>query len=157
MYFGTHFQLQESHYVYPSVTCLTVRPAPILGIPHTFSAWKGTAHNLHSCSTLTCKSRNTVYVITCTKCKVQYVGMSSQPLKARFTQHLRKIQKHRSWKTNWETSRLYRHFCKADHLPHHITVQQVEDVPEGGNTLKARESHWMTALMTIEPHGLNIR
>ncbi len=42
-------------------------------------------------------------------------------------------------------------------LIYHLTVQPVENVPEGGITLKTRESHWMRALMTNEPHGLNIR
>ncbi len=38
MHFGTHFQLQETQYLYLSITCPAVRPAPILGLPRTFVA-----------------------------------------------------------------------------------------------------------------------
>jgi hypothetical protein len=124
--------------------------------PYVRSFRKGTAHNLKISNTLTCMSRNTIYVISCDKCKVQYVGMSSQPLKARFAQHLREIRKHQEMGHNWGTTRLYRHFAKPGHQPHHLQVQPVEEIPEGGTTLKARESHWIRALKTTEPHGLNI-
>ncbi len=35
--------------------------------PYVCSLRIGTAHNLHSCNTLTCTSKNTVYVIACTE------------------------------------------------------------------------------------------
>ena len=98
--------------------------------PYIHSLRKGTAHNLCSRNTLTCLSSNIIYVITCTKCGVQYVGMSSQPLKARFTQHLREIRKHQAATTTWGITRLYRHFGKAGHLPHHIKIQPVEQVEQ---------------------------
>ena len=125
--------------------------------PFIRSLRKGTAHTLYINSTLTCLSSHVIYVITCTKCGVQYVGMTTQSLKARFSQHLREIQKHQAAGTTWGITRLYRHFGKPGHLPHHITVQPVEKVHEGETSLRARESHWIKALMTSEPHGLNIR
>ncbi len=135
-------------------SCLTC--PHLIVTPYVRSLRKGTAHILHATNPLTCTSKNVVYVITCTKCKVQYVGMTSQSLKARFTQHRRDILKHIREKTTWGTTRLYRHFSKTGHGLEHLTVQPVEEVPDGGNTLRARESHWIRALKTTEPHGLNI-
>ena len=36
---------------------------------------------------LTCKSTKIIYMISCTKCKIQYVGLTSQKVKNRFSQH----------------------------------------------------------------------
>lgn len=124
--------------------------------PYIRSLRKGTAHNLCTTSTLTCLSSNIIYVITCTKCGVQYVGMTTQSLKARFSQHLREIRKHQAAGSTWGSTRLYRHFTKAGHLPHHLKVQPVEKTTEGESNIRTRESHWIRALMTCEPHGLNI-
>ena len=128
----------------------------LITTPYIRSLRKGTAHNLCTNSTLTCLSSHIIYVITCTKCGVQYVGMTTQSLKARFSQHLREIQKHQTAGINWGTTRIYRHFGKPGHLPHHIKVQPVEKVFEGETSLGTRESHWIRALKTSEPHGLNI-
>ncbi len=74
---------------------------------------------------------------------------------ARFPQHQREIERHQAARTTWGSTRLYRHFCKAGHLPHHLKVESVEEIHEGMARLKTRESHWTKALMTNEPHGLN--
>ena len=42
------------------------------------STSKGTHHNLKIKNTINCKTRNVVYIITCTRCQAQYVGMTSQ-------------------------------------------------------------------------------
>ncbi len=127
-------------------SCLTC--PHLIVTPYVCSLRKGTAHILHATNPLTCMSKNIVYVITCT-------SMTSQSLKARFTQQRRDILKHIREKTTWGTTRLYRHFSKTGHGLEHLTVQTVEEVPEGGNTLRTRESHWIRALKTTEPHGLN--
>ena len=38
-------------------------------------------------SHLTCQSSNVVYIITCTKCNLQYVGETDRTLKERFSEH----------------------------------------------------------------------
>ncbi len=124
--------------------------------PYVRSLRKGTAHNLCTNNTLTCLSSHVIYVITCTKCGLQYVGMTSQPLRARFAQHFREIEKHQAARSTWGTTRLYRHFGKAGHLPQHIKIQPVEKVDGNKATLNTRESHWIRALETTEPYGLNI-
>ncbi len=68
-------------------SCLTC--SHLITTPYVRSLRKGTAHNLCSKDTLNCSSSHIIYVVTCTKCGVQYVGMTTQTLKARFSQHLR--------------------------------------------------------------------
>ena len=41
---------------------------------------------------LTCHSKNVIYLITCTKCEVQYVGLTSQKIRDQIGQHIRHIK-----------------------------------------------------------------
>ena len=42
----------------------------------------------------TCSSSNVIYLITCTKCKKQYVGLTTKPLRTRINHHLSNIFLH---------------------------------------------------------------
>ena len=121
--------------------------------PYIRSTSKSTYHNLKIKNSISCKSRNVLYVITCTRCKVQYVGMTTQPLHNRFSTHMREMFSKRP--PNWVQTRLYRHFQQKYHNPSDVRVQPVEYVEDRRN-LKKRESAWIKALRTIEPRGLNI-
>ena len=121
--------------------------------PYIRSTSKSTYHNLKIKNTISCKSRNVLYVITCTRCKVQYVGMTTQPLHNRFSTHMREMFSKRP--PNWVQTHLYRHFQQKYHNPSDVLVQPVEYVEDRRN-LKKRESAWIKALRTIEPCGLNI-
>ena len=99
------------------------------------------------------KTRNVIYVIRCTRCKVQYAGMTTQPLHNRFSNHLREMFTKRP--ANWVQTRLYRHVQQNHHTPSDVQVQPVE-CTEDRRSLKKRESAWIKALRTIEPYGLNI-
>ena len=121
--------------------------------PYIKSTSKGTHHNLKIKNTVNCKTRNVIYVIKCTRCQAQYVGMTSQTLHNRFSSHMREISSRRP--AYWVQTRLYRHFQQKHHTPSDVKVQPVECVEDRGS-LKKRESAWIKALRTIEPYGLNI-
>ena len=92
--------------------------------PYIRSTSKSTYHNLKIKNTISCKTRNVIYVITCTRCKTQYTGMTTQPLHNRFSTHMREMFSKRP--PNWVQTRLYRHFQKKHHLPSDVRVQPVE-------------------------------
>ena len=94
-------------------------------------------------NTISCKTRNVIYVITCTRCKVQYAGMTTQPLHNRFSNHLREMFTKRP--ANWVQTRLYRHVQQNHHIPSDVQVQPVE-CTEDRRSLKKRESAWIKAL-----------
>ena len=105
-----------------SKTCLTCRSLDTK--PYIKSTSKGTYHNLKITNTISCKTRNVIYVITCTRCKVQYAGMTTQPLHNRFSNHLREMFTKRP--ANWVQTRLYRHVQQNHHIPSDVQVQPVE-------------------------------
>ena len=94
-----------------------------------------TYHNLKIKSTISCKTRNVIYVITCTRCKAQYTGMTTQPLYNRFSTHMREMFSKRP--PNWIQTCLYRHFQKKHHVPSDARVQPVEWIED--RSLKKRE------------------
>ena len=96
-----------------SNNCLTCRTLDTK--PYIKSTSKGTYHNLKITNTISSKTRNVIYVITCTRCRVQYTGMTTQPLHNRFSKHLREMFTKRP--PNWVQSRLYRHVQQSHHTP----------------------------------------
>ena len=101
--------------------------------------------------TLTCKSHNVIYLITCTKCKKQYVGQTSQQLRSRFTQHRFTINSDNGYP-------VARHF-KFDTPGHSINNQQItaiDHIPRADSiALLNKETYWIHTLRTMEPGGIN--
>lgn len=99
---------------------------------------------------LTCKSSNIVYLITCKKCGIQYIGETGRPLRDRVNNHISNIRK----STN---TPIAQHFAlsnqhKHDNL-HVIAIEQIST--DSHNTRKQREQHWIDTLKTGYPLGLN--
>jgi hypothetical protein len=87
----------------------------------------------------TCKSNNIIYLITCTKCKKQYVGMTTNQLNVRVNHHRTSIlNKHRTY--------IHTHFNLPDHSINNLTVQAIDKV-EGTtnvyNELRNLEKYWI--------------
>ena len=113
-----------------------------------------------------CHSSNLIYLLTCLKCGLQYVGETVQQLNARFTMHrsgIKMPEKHGTCKI------LSSHFntglCKgADYC-----VQILEKLEGTGRTerkaidvsmtshRRKREEYWMKTLRTVYQYGLNDR
>ena len=97
----------------------------------------------------TCKSSNVVYLITCTKCHKQYVGMTTSPLSTRINQHqtniLRKVPIYIS-----------KHFNLPNHSLTNLKVQPI-DKANSYNELQELEHFWISKLKTLQPSGLNVK
>ena len=111
-------------------------------------------------------SSNTIYLITCNKCKLQYVGETCQKLNKRFNWHnscLRHPSKYSYCK------RLNDHFTSGRCKGSTYSVSIIEKLEGTGLTnrgimdpqytpaRKARETYWMKELRTVYPYGLNDR
>ena len=115
---------------------------------------------------INCHSANVIYLITCNKCGLQYVGETVQRLNERFTMHRQGIkspEKHGTCRI------LSGHFNKGTCKGSGYTVQILEKLDGDGRTdrraldptktalRKGRELHWMLKLRTVFPYGLNDR
>ena len=100
-----------------------------------------------------CTSRNLIYVITCTKCQKQYVGLTTQQLNVR-------INHHRSSIFNNKVTYLSKHFNLPDHSIKNLSVQAIDWVQETHKyplqELRTLEKYWIYTLKTLQPLGLNV-
>ena len=97
----------------------------------------------------TCTSTNIIYLITCTKCRKQYVGQTTTSLRER-------INRHRSSIFCNERRYISLHFNFKSHKVDNLSVQiidQAEDVEQ----LEHLETFWQLTLNTLIPKGLNVR
>ena len=100
----------------------------------------------------TCTSKNVIYLITCTKCKKQYVGLTTQQLNVR-------INHHRSNIFNRIKTYVSNHFNFPDHSIGNLSVQIIDAPEEGPNKyqkLQNLEAYWIRTLKTMQPLGLNV-
>ena len=96
---------------------------------------------------LTCKSRFTVYLITCKLCSKQYTGSSTDPLHVRHQGHRQEIRQ--------EHTELGRHFARCGE--EHLSIQIIDCVNEGEeDALRYLEGIWQNRLATFEQHAGNI-
>jgi len=113
----------------------------------------------HTKEQMTCHSQNLVYLLTCCKCNMQYVGETTQPLHKR-------INLHRTAKTGCQ--HMIDHF-KNSCSGAGFKIQVLElfegtgysdnnrPCPTAREQRIKREDHWMKELRTIFPYGLNER
>ena len=104
---------------------------------------------------MTCATQNVIYLISCKKCGIQYVGETSQALRSRMNNHRHKLNQ-------MCDLFLYLHFCSNDHNEDDITIMPIEEVSlEEGECFSLaskrlqREEYWYKELATIYPYGLN--
>ena len=103
---------------------------------------------------MTCATQNVIYLISCKKCGIQYVGETSQALRSRMNNHRHKLNQ-------MCDLFLYQHFCSNDHNEDDITIMPIEVSLEEGECFSLaskrlqREEYWYKELATIYPYGLN--
>ena len=100
----------------------------------------------------TCTSKNVIYLITCTKCKKQYVGLTTQQLNIRINHHRTNI-------FNKVPTYISNHFNFSDHSIENLSVQAIDkpqDSPNSFIDLQKLERHWIATLKTLQPFGLNV-
>ena len=102
-----------------------------------------------------CKSKKVIYLLECTKCRLQYVGKSEPPFHFRMAQYRSDIKKPNSIEAA-------KHFQTAGHdFTKHgrfIIIEKIEkELHDDTLTIfmEKREDFWMSKLKTIHPLGLN--
>ena len=113
-----------------------------------------------------CKTSNLIYLITCRKCKLQYVGETCQLLRDRIYGHVTGFN---NPGTDNHCRILTEHFsqgfCKGATFTVHIIEKLQGDGRTGDGKLdpnitrlrKKKETDWMLKLRTVYPFGLNGR
>ena len=99
---------------------------------------------------LSCKSRNVIYLITCKKCGKQYVGETGDPLNLRVNNHRSSIR----------TKKLHlpvaEHFNTDNHGWEDMSVVAIDHNPNWTTEQRIQmENCWQHRLRTIQPDGLN--
>lgn len=101
---------------------------------------------------INCKTCNVVYVITCRKCKLQYVGETGRPLADRINDHLSNIR-------NRKETPIGLHFNTPSHTIQHFSIMGIEHITHGATTTsgiqKMKEVTWQNLLQTAYPLGIN--
>lgn len=103
---------------------------------------------------LNCSSANAVYLATCTKCNLQYVGSTSTEFKVRFRNHKSAM------KTNKKTCEVAIHFNSTPHTLsdfQFICIEKILQQTDIESKLITREAYWTAQLRTLRPYGLNKR
>ena len=97
-----------------------------------------------------CSSSNIIYLITCKKCKKQYVGQTIKTLRER-------IYHHRSSIRTSQGRYISKHFSLPGHNISDLTVQVIDRTTNNEQTkLHEREQFWIKRLTTLQPNGLNV-
>lgn len=98
-----------------------------------------------------CNSTNLIYLITCRKCKSQYVGETGRSLRDR-------LNDHRSAIRNKIKTPISVHF----NLPNHsildlsiIPIELIKNTSMPESCRRNRERFWQLKLNTLFPHGIN--
>ena len=101
----------------------------------------------------TCNTRNVVYLITCTKCKIQYIGESYRPFRERMAEHERYVKNR---KFDQATGA---HFNQRGHSVGHMKYEVIYCLwkkPEPNDPVRiGHEIRMMEQLQTFKPKGLN--
>ena len=96
-----------------------------------------------------CKSSNVVYLITCRKCGVQYVGETSRALKDRMSDHRSAIKLKKN-------TPIGLHFNQDNHSFLDLKMTGIEIMQNNNETeRKNKEGFWQRTLGTEFPKGLN--
>ena len=104
---------------------------------------------------LSCTSQNVIYLASCLKCRLQYVGSTSNPFKVRFRNHKSDMNR------NKKSCELAIHFNQTPHSLSDFEFSIIESIVNTqGNTenlLLQREAYWTAQLHSLQPFGLNKR
>ena len=110
---------------------------------------------LGSDTAMTWSTSNVVYLISCKRCGLQYVGETSQSLRCRFNNHRANLKR-------LGQQHIYRHFNSDGHSIDDLTIMPIEKIVDSDDdrlSLHAkrlsREEYWYRELCTIFPYGLN--
>ena len=100
---------------------------------------------------LNCLSTNVIYLISCKKCGMQYVGETKRSLKIRLLEHCGDAKHNRD-------KPVARHFTSARHSVDDILIMAIDRPGSSDRFLRlALEAKWIKKLQTSSPHGINVK
>ena len=100
-------------------------------------------------SDFSCTTTGVIYLVTCNKCNIQYIGQTVRRFNTRMKEHITAIKK-------IEDTVIGTHFNSPGHCLDNFTVQVIEKVcPNDTHFLLERERFWILKFKTIFPLGLN--
>ena len=104
-----------------------------------------------------CNSDHVIYVISCTRCAMQYVGSTINKLRIRFNNQKSRLNSHVKLTTvnRVKDDIIYKHFNQPDHQGLRDVRIQLIDKGSNERSLREREAQWAYRLRTIYPSGLN--
>ena len=97
-----------------------------------------------------CKSKNIIYLLSCKKCGIQYVGQSGNTFNERFRAHLTDI---RHGNVNKPVSR---HFTTDNHTIDDVDAVILTQTNRNINIRLRTEESWIQKLRSRTPNGLNL-
>jgi len=101
--------------------------------------------------TIYCNSKNLVYLISCNKCKKQYIGETGRTLRDR-------LNDHRSAIRNKTKTPISIHFNLPNHSCLDLSILPIELIKNTSNNnanRRSREQFWQVKLNTLYPNGIN--
>ena len=102
-----------------------------------------------------CNERCLLYLLTCNKCKMQYVGQTIYHFRSRWNNYKSDSRKH-GVEATCVQQHLFNHFCTSGHCGFLEDVSLTfADKIDRSDPLK-REDNWRSTLKTMAPFGLNI-
>lgn len=109
---------------------------------------------------INCNSKNVLYLVICTHCKLWYVGCTSNSLKTRIRRHLSDSVNDNAFNISAVSRHLkFVHFGDLTHFSF-TGIKKVVCNIRGGDLRKKllfREAFWIFKLATRMPEGLNVR
>ena len=122
---------------------------------YTFFATNGQKGIRHH---ITCSSSNLVYMIQCTKCRIQYIGDTKHRLSDRFGEHRRAIEKAITQRDIDQPTAVSDHFTLPSHSLKNLELIPLELINSNRDAIrKAREAFLIYKGKTLEPSGMNRR
>lgn len=106
---------------------------------------------------LTCSSKNVIYLVSCKKCQLQYIGSTTTEFKVRFRNHKS------SMITNKKSCEVAVHFNSTSHSLQDFSFQCIDQINDTNRQddidrlLITKEAYWSAQLFTLAPHDLNKR
>ena len=98
---------------------------------------------------MTCSTRNLIYVITCKKCSLLYVGETKRELRKRMYEHLYSI------KTNKKTP-VAEHFNSPGHNVSHFLFTAICKIYSKKDAIRKQiELKMINEINTLHPYGIN--
>ena len=99
----------------------------------------------------TCSTQNVIYLITCKKCRKQYIGQTRQQVSKRMNSHKFDI---RNFDGSTFATNVAIHFNSDNHCLNDFSSLPIDIVQNDMERL-LRETYWIHVMNTVSPNGLN--